>query len=91
MLGNQMGNQHLGFVQYFYGQYMICPHMGLLRVALQKGIKVAFVVHLHQLDDGPMLFKRYSIVANIEVAPSFTPILPRCKNFWRHKRGDTTC
>jgi hypothetical protein len=32
--------------------------MALLRVALQKGIKVAFVVHLQQLDDGPMLFRR---------------------------------
>ncbi len=56
MLGNQMGNQHLSFVQYSYGQSMICPHMGLLQVALQKGIKVALVVHLQQLDDGPMFF-----------------------------------
>jgi hypothetical protein len=39
--------------------------MGLLLVALQKGIKVGLVVHLQQLDDGPMLFERYSIVANI--------------------------
>ncbi len=44
---------------------MSCPHMGLLLVALQKGIKVGLVVHLQQLDDGPMLFERYSIVANI--------------------------
>jgi len=28
ILGNQMGNQHLGFVQYSYGQSMICMHMG---------------------------------------------------------------
>jgi len=34
MLGNQMGNQHLGFMQYSYGRSMICPHMGLLQVAL---------------------------------------------------------
>jgi hypothetical protein len=32
--------------------------MGLLYVALQKGIKVALVVHLQQLDDGPMFFER---------------------------------
>jgi hypothetical protein len=37
---------------------MICLHMGLLRVALQKGIKVALVVHLQQLDNGPILFGR---------------------------------
>jgi hypothetical protein len=37
---------------------MICPHMGLLLVAQQKGIEVALVLHLQQLDDYPMLFKR---------------------------------
>jgi hypothetical protein len=58
MLSNQMGNQHLGFVQYFYGRSMICPHTRLLWVALQKGIEVAFVMHLQQLDDGRMLFGR---------------------------------
>jgi len=34
MLGNQMGNQHLGFMQYSYRQSMICLHMGLLPVTL---------------------------------------------------------
>jgi hypothetical protein len=37
MLGNQMENQHLNFMQYSYGWSMICLHMGLLLVALQKG------------------------------------------------------
>jgi hypothetical protein len=58
MLGNEMGNQHLHFVRYSYGQSMICSHMGLLWVALQKGIEVALVVHLQQLDDGLMFFGR---------------------------------
>jgi hypothetical protein len=58
MLNNQMGNQHLGFVQYSYGRSMICSHTRLLWVALQKGIKFALIVHLEELDDGSMFFGR---------------------------------
>jgi hypothetical protein len=37
---------------------MISSHMGLLWVALQKGIEFALVMHLQELDDGPMFFGR---------------------------------
>jgi hypothetical protein len=51
MLGDLRGNQHSTCVPYYYGQCMICLHMGRLQVMQQRGIKVALVMHEGQFQE----------------------------------------